>query len=212
MNERARRRMVFILISVAWLSACARPPTPSVREAGSFVPDIPPPSNILPDLGNIFLLRAWSGPFESHEDRTELALPNIVVFDDGRVVADMGTPGNPNFQLIQLATAESRELRELVASFELMPLAAGDIRDAALCADCPTTIIRTDIEGETIEIAATGLLTDADPRYVAGLPYPRGVIGVDRLLNDLVDRVRNGATGRFEGDLPEIPIASLVHG
>ena len=80
------------------------------------------------------------------------------------------------------------------------------------CFDCSTTIIRTDIGSETIEIAAFGLLTDVTERYVSSLPYPPGLIAVDRMLDELVDRVQAAESDPFDRALPEVPVAEFVGG
>ena len=118
----------------------------------------------------------------------------------------------PEFRSIQLTPDEQDELMEQLAAADLSPLAAGGPVGGTFCFDCPTTIIRTDIGGETIEIAAFGLLTDVTERYVSALPYPPGLIAVDRLLDGLVDRVRAAESDPFDRSLPQVPVSEMGGG
>jgi hypothetical protein len=163
------------------------------------------------DLGDALILRAWSGPFSKHSERSESTKPNLTVFDDGRVVTDVGVPGTPDYRVLTLTADELETLRETLLGLDLEPLAAGALHESAICADCATTIIQTDIEGRTVELAATGLYTEARPAYVESLPYPRSLIFLDRLLSDLAERVERDGDP-YHGELPDVTVAPMVHG
>jgi hypothetical protein len=66
-------------------------------------------------------------------------------------------------------------------------------------------ITRVEVDGQPIEIAAEGLFSDAPARRTEMLPYPRGVLTVDSLLNQLVDQVRRGPSEAYAEQLPAFP-------
>lgn len=209
-------RLIAALGVLIVATACADL-TPAPEEFGgkspSFLPNTLAPSELIEPLGPILILRAYSGPFTDHAERNRSAAPDIVIFDDGLVVANVALVSEPpKYMAHQLSDAAMADVSQILQAAELRPIAAGGIAGGTLCADCPTTIIRTDLDGETIELAASGLLTTVHPRYVARLPYSKGLIDTDRLLNRLLGAVRRGPAELFVGDLPEIPAAPLVSG
>lgn len=208
--------LVALLGVVMLTSACAALTVENEQGTSStpkFLPNTPPPGELLEPLGSILVLRAYSGPFREHADRDRLAAPDIVVFDDGRVVANIALVSDePQFMFVTLSEEERKELVETLRAANIQPMAFGALEGGMMCGDCPTTILRTDISGETVEVAAEGLLTNVSEQYVAALPYPRGLIAIDRLLNVLLDRVRTWPSEPFVGELPEIPVAPHLAG
>lgn len=195
-------------------SACALvEPSPPADPTREMLPARPVPEAMLEPLGNALVIRVYSGEFTDHADRELLGSPDIVVFDDGLVIAAEQPPfePDPTYVGLQLDPDELEQVRESLLAADLDNLAAGGQRDRSFCIDCPTAIIRTDISGETIEVAAAGLLTTLTPEYVAQLPYPPEVIAVDRLLNELRDRVRDEGAPYSE-PVPLIPIAPCMCG
>jgi len=93
----------------------------------------------------------------------------------------------------------------------LPDLVAGTITNAAFCVDCSTTIIRTDVGGETVEIVAYGLWTDGPESFVSRLPYPDELIDLDQRLNALAERTL--AEGEpYDEPLPRTPISPAAGG
>lgn len=197
------------LIAALLASACATLEPDPTRQ---MLPATPVPDAMLKPLGRALILRTYSGAFIDHEERNLLGPPDVVVFDDGTVVvADTPTADPPTYRSLRLDADALDELVQDLRAADLDNLAAGGQRDASFCIDCPTVIIRTDVSGDTIEVAAAGLLTTLSAEYVAQLPYPQAVIEVDRLLNRLAERVRNEGVPYFE-PVPKIPIAPCMCG
>ena len=200
------------LVVLALVSGCLWPTLPS-QSPREMLPATPVPGSMLEPLGSALILRAYSGPFVDHEQRDLQGWPDIIVFDDGSVVVSTSPSfePDPEYVSIQLDAEEFAAVAEELQEADLRPLAAGGQREGSFCIDCPTTIIRTDVGGDTIEIAAAGLITSLDPDYVANLPYPANVIALDRLLNTLAERAR--AAGKpYDGSVPEVPIAPCMCG
>lgn len=198
-------------IVVAFISACTPLSlSPSPTEALVLEPSNPPPSKLLPELGDLLVLRAFSGPFVDHAERIEEASPEVAVFDDGLVVARI----EDEYRAIQLTDDEMEEVSEELELANVEPLAAGGAVDAIPfgCADCAVTVIRTDVGGDTVEAAAYGLDTDLPDSYVSGLPYPRGLVAVSRLLDALRDRFASADSIPFSGELPMVPVAPFMGG
>jgi len=202
----------WLLIPPLLATACAplSPPGPTTTPR----PGTAPPSEMLEPLGEVLVLRAYSGEFFSHQERTERGFPDIVVFDDGEVVAvstsEIGI-GRPQYASLSLSPDELAQLVDQLAAADWGGLAAGAFRERTRCEDCGTTIIRTDVDGETVEVSAHGLYTDTPPAYVASLPYPESLIELDRTLNELRRRV--AAEGQtFEGEVPRIPVSPHIGG
>ena len=178
----------------------------------AFLPDVSPPPAMLDTLGSIVILRAYSGKFSQHKERTLLAQPQVVVFDDGTVVANVALVSDPpDYRTISLTEQQMTRVTDSLQVADLKPLAAGRLGGGDLCYDCATTIIRTDIGGPTIEIAAEGLQT-GNENWERGMPYGAGLIATDRLLNELVDLVRAGSSEPYSGALPQIPVAPIELG
>jgi hypothetical protein len=199
---------------VVFTSACT-PSSPPASPTDRLVlaPSAPPPSELVPELGDVLLLRAISGPFLDHDQRTAEAQPLVTVFDDGLVVARFEGFDDP-YRAVQLNDDEMDEVLEQLELANLEPLAVGGAVDAIPfgCGACGVTIIRTDISGETIEAAAYGLVTRGPESYVSTLPYPKGLIAISRLLDALWDRVASGDSVPFSGELPIVPVAPYIGG
>ena len=198
-------------IVVAFTSACTfLSPSASPAETLVLLPSAPPPSELVPDLGDVLLLRAVSGPFIDHGQRTAEAQPQVTVFDDGLVVVRI----DDAYRAVQLDDGEMEEVSKQLELAKLEPLAVGGAVDTLLfgCADCGVSIIRTDIDGETVEAAAYGLETRLPESYVSTLPYPEGLIAISRLLDGLYDRVAAGDSVPFSGELPVVPVAPYIGG
>ena len=202
---------IAVLSLVSGCTMLPMPTTPAQTDP-PILPDSPAPSELVQPLGSIMLLRAFSGTFARHDQRTELTFPESVVFDDGTVVANIALAGAPpDFRAVRLTAGELDEVRELVVGAELAPLAAAE--GPLGCSDCGATIIRTQQDGATIEIAAKGLMTTGmRPEWVEQLPYDPGMIAVDRLLDALVKRVQDGPAEPYSEALPQIPVAPFSGG
>jgi hypothetical protein len=103
------------------------------REVGGkepeFLPSTAAPSELVEPLGSILILRAYSGPFLDHADRVESALPDVVIFDDGLVVANLAMVSDPpNYVAVQLTDAALDDIVEILETAELEPTAAGGPR------------------------------------------------------------------------------------
>jgi len=210
--------LAFLVAATVLASACTvlLPPTPSPAPPKPTTPrpGTPPPTEMVEPLGDVLVLRAYSGEFFSHKERTQLGFPDVVVFDDGRVVAvstsEIGA-GRPLYASLMLTSEELTQLSEQLAAAALDGIAVGAFSERTHCFDCGTTIIRTDIDGETIEVSAHGLDTRASPDYVANLPYPETLIELDRTLHEFRQRV--AAEGQpFDGDIPQIPVSPASGG
>lgn len=120
-------------------------------------------------------------------------------------------PSDAGYLSLQLTDDELEEITDELLAADLENLGAGDL-EGKLGFDCATAIIRTDVSGNTIEIAAAGLISEGvPPEYIAALPYPPGVIAVDRLLNRLARRVL-GDPVPYDEPLPLIPVAPSQSG
>jgi hypothetical protein len=198
-------------IAIVLASACtlSSPPT-SPTDRLVLAPSAPPPSELVPELGDVLLLRAVSGPFIDHDQRTAEAQPQVTVFDDGLVVARI----DDAYRAVQLDGGEMGDVLDQLELAALEPIAVGGAVDAIPfgCADCGVAIIRTDFTGETVEAAAYGLETRLPASYVSTLPYPRGLIAVSRLLDGLYDLVAAGDSVPFSGELPVVPVAPYIGG
>jgi len=166
-------------------------------------------------LGEVLVLRAYSGPFTAHEERRIEGFPDVVIFDDGQVVAgttpDLRIGDRPDYQTLTLSPEDLEELNDQLRGAALNDLGIGDMVGGSICDDCGTTILRTDIGGETVEIAAFGLVTDAPETYVQMLPYSEQVIALDRTLNAIAARVAQDGV-EWDGDVPTIPISASTGG
>ena len=212
-QPRAKLRLTTVLgaIPIVLASACTfSTPPGSPTDGLVLAPSAPPPSELVSELGNVLILRAVSGPFIDHDQRTAEAQPQVTVFDDGLVVARI----DDAYRAVQLDDGEMEELLEQLELAKLEPLAVGGAVDAVPfgCFDCGVAIIRTDIGGETGEAAAYGLETRGPESYVSTLPYPRGLIAISRLLDGLYDRVSAGDSVPFSGKLPAVPVAPYIGG
>lgn len=198
-------------IVVAFTSACTfLSPSAAPAETLVLAPSAPPPSELLPELGDLLVLRAVSGPFVDHAQRNQEATPEVAVFDDGLVVARI----DGEYRAIQLNAGELEEVSKALELANIEPLAAGGAVDTLPfgCADCGVAIIRTDVGGETVEAAAYGLDTDLPDSYVSTLPYPQGLVAVSRLLDALRDRFAEIDSVPFSGELPAVPVAGFTGG
>lgn len=209
-----RQPLTMAVIVLSLVSGCTMLPMPAtpVQTDPPFLPGSPAPSELVEPLGSIILLRAYSGTFARHDQRIEVAFPDVVVFVDGTVVANIALVSDPpDFRAVRLTAGELEEVTELVAEAELAPLAGAE--GPLGCFDCGATIIRTQQDGATIEIAAKGLMTTGmRPEWVEQLPYDPGVIAVDRLLDALVKRVQDGPAEPYSEALPQIPVAPFSGG
>lgn len=198
-------------IGVAFTSACTLlSPSASPAETLVLLPSAPPPSELLPELGDVLVLRAISGDFVDHAQRTEQATPEVAVFDDGLVIARIAG----EYRAIQLTDGGMEEVTEALELANVEPLAVGGAVDTILfgCADCGVAIIQTDVSGETVEAAAYGLETDLPDSYVSTLPYPEGLVSVSRLLDALMDRFAVAESAPHRGELPTVRVAPLMSG
>lgn len=143
-------------------------------------------------LGDILLLHTWSGAFHSRDERTTLAYPSIVVFDDGRIVAgshpDLILGAEPEYRSEQLADEDFDVLVEQVRAAFTTSFSAGIVGSGGYCADCGTAIYRAD-HGETVEIAAFRLLTNGPPGYAGNALFPPELLELDGMLGELAEHV-----------------------
>src|SRR5687767_9318149 len=96
-------------VVLSLVSGCAMVPLPTMpaQTEPPFLPGSPAPSELVEPLGSIMLLRAFSGTFARHDQRTELTFPESVVFDDGTVVANIASAGAPpDFRAVRLTAGE----------------------------------------------------------------------------------------------------------
>lgn len=205
-------KLTAVLGAIAVLAPACTLSSPPASPTDTLVlaPSAPPPSELVPELGHVLLLRAISGPFIDHDKRTAEAQPQVTVFDDGLVVARI----DDAYRAVQLDDGEVEEVLEQLALAKLEPLSVGGAVDAVPfgCFDCGVSIIRTDIGGATVEAAAYGLDTHLPDSYVSTLPYPRGLIAISRLLDELYDRVTADDSVPFSGELPVVPVAPYIGG
>ena len=203
------------VIGLALVSACAVTPSAEPDSTPDYRPQTAAPAGMVEPLGPILVLRQPSGPFLTHGERTILGYPEVVVFDDGRVVAgadvDWLQGRKPAYRSLVLSAEEFGGFVDELRAAELPDLVAGTIPEAAFCVDCTTTIIRTDVDGETAEIVAYGLVTDGPESSVSRLPYPDDLVELDQRLNALAERTL--AEGEpFDEPLPRTPISPAAGG
>ena len=164
----------------------------------------------LASLDGVLVLRAYSGPYRDDSQRTMTTLPEVVVFDDGRVAADVSPFPDTvrrNYRSLTLTGDELTMLQELLMDAAVVDSPLTSDPDLA-SSDAGVTIIQARIPRGDVEIAVLGLETRLD-HVPDGVPTI--AVRLDKHLSSLWERARSEGSPWF-GDLPQVRILPHVGG
>ncbi|HEX5589934.1 MAG TPA: hypothetical protein VFX65_06565, partial [Candidatus Limnocylindrales bacterium] len=134
---------------------------------------------------------------------------SLVVWDNGLVV---GNPGHEGFRAVELTALEAEDLRQTLLAADLTTFSLpneASTADQVFCRDCAVSIIRTDVSGDTVEVAVWGL----DPEMWPGFQtMPANIVRVGALIEELLAAVRSDAAAPWTGKVPTLPISGYPVG
>lgn len=148
----------------------------------------------------------YSPEFKYPEERTEQKEADIVVFSDGVVAANVNPNTNepPTYAAIQLTDDELADIRQQLeeANLETVSVSVTDATEIGAF-DALTAIILAQSDDGPVELVAPGLYTRSQP----GDAFPAELVAIDRLLNDLEERVQAGDAVPADHEIPKVAIA-----
>jgi hypothetical protein len=167
-------------------------------------PDLP---TALPSLGDALLVVGYSDEYLMQAERTVEVPAGLVVWDSGLVV---GNPLYEGFRAVQLSPAELEDLRQELLAADLTTLSLPNqevASDRVYCRDCSVSIIRTDVSGDTVEVAVWALVPELGPDREGWQTLPANVVRVGHLIEELWIRIRADSATPWAGDVPSLPIS-----
>lgn len=199
------------------LAGCAQGSSPSTR------PSVPAetPASAWPSaaptefasLDGALILRAYSGPFQDDSQRTMTVLPEVVVFADGRVAADVSPYPDSlrrHYKTIQLSDQELATILNLLDDRDVGNIPLRIAPDFASSDGAVAIIQASTPDKGDIEMAVLGLDTRIQSES-ASAHYPEIAIRLDGLLSGLWERA--DAEGmEWVGELPQVRVARQVGG
>jgi hypothetical protein len=197
---------IAIVASLAYLVVALGPSFGIGTRLGADGPDLTAPTR------RPLALRVYSGAFTSDSQRTEQARPDVVLFDDGLVVANV-SPYPPHesvdYRSIQLDATQLEQARATIVAAGLSHRPAPAMDDW-ICYGA--TILQVfGADGSKVEVVAPCLLwapglSSPDPGR-----YGAGVVSVNALLTRLHElAARDGSP--WAESLPSVPAAPYREG
>ena len=156
----------------------------------------------------MLVLRAYSGGFESQAERTDQIPAEVVVFDDGVAVADVGISPEVRYSAIQLTQDEIQALRDVLEQAD--PIGHFVPYDPAFHVVSEMTIIQVHNPERVTEVAIAGLyaaLVSPPPDYA-----PPWAAALDVKMTELRDLVRERGGMDFVEDIPTVDGVEPVPG
>jgi len=180
---------------MALMAGCS---TPSSASPG-------PASEVQESRAKPLLIMATSGPFSRPAERTDIVQADMVIWDDGLVAVNVGERLDPNYRAIQPPVDDLADLKRIIAESDLRSFTASSASYGA-CIDCPVKVIRIDLSGRSVEIAARGVVAASEYRHTT--EYPDGLLELRAALDRLGQQVRDSVESHeLSRNVPVVPVA-----
>lgn len=204
-NSARRTSVRLILAGVALAAGCGAPPVPSTSS-----PEVQPgPSTSSTGADrSVLVVRAYSGGFATHAERTDQIPAEVVVFDDGVAVAEVGLSPEVRYSAIQLTQDELQGLKDVLQRAD--PMGQFVPYDPAFHVVSEMTIIQVHNPDRVTEVAIAGLyaaLVSPPPEYA-----PPWAAALDAKMTELRDMVRERGGIDFADDIPTVDGVEPVPG
>jgi hypothetical protein len=157
----------------------------------------------------VLVLRAYTGGFEAHAQRTAQIPAETVVFDDGVVVADVGVSPAVRYAAIQLTEDELQSVKDVLDQVD--PRGHFVPYDPSSHVVSEMTIIQVHPGGDqAIEVAVAGLYA----AHVSPAPEvaPLWAAALDSKMTELRDLVDRRGGFDFAGEIPTVDGVEVIPG